>query len=105
MKSYRCSFKNCNHCYSNKYNLRRHVTVNHNKVRFTCDVCDRKLSSAQSLKDHVYCHTGEKPYACRFPGCSKRYRQGSQLSVHKRKHLKQAKYFDDHFAELRVKFI
>ncbi|CAG9327636.1 unnamed protein product [Blepharisma stoltei] len=105
MKAYRCSYEGCNQTYSNKYNLRRHVSINHYKVRFTCQICDRKLSSAQGLRDHVYCHTGEKPYACKFPGCTKKYRQGSQLSVHKRKHAKQLGLKDSDFAELKLTWL
>jgi len=32
-------------------------------------------------------HTGEKPYFCRFPGCSKRFTQSSNLSAHEKVHM------------------
>mmetsp|Transcript_12332 Transcript_12332/g.12352 ORF Transcript_12332/g.12352 Transcript_12332/m.12352 type:complete len:103 (-) Transcript_12332:143-451(-) len=87
MKTYRCDYEGCSLEYSTKYNLKRHIANYHQGQRYSCSICEKELSSAQSLQDHEYCHTGEKPYHCRYPGCSKRYRQASQLSVHKRKHI------------------
>jgi hypothetical protein len=42
------------------------------------------LASRQNLKEHIYIHTGEKPYACSVPGCNSSFRQGTHLSAHKR---------------------
>ncbi|CAG9336264.1 unnamed protein product [Blepharisma stoltei] len=88
MKYFKCSYQSCTLTYTTKYNLDRHINVSHKNLRFLCITCGEKLCSAQSLKDHSYCHTGEKPYLCKFPGCSKKYRQASQLSVHKKQHQK-----------------
>ena len=52
-----------------------------------CQFCHRNLSSRQNLKEHLYIHTGEWPYACKEPGCGKTFRQGSLLSIHKRIHF------------------
>lgn len=52
----------------------------------TCKYCLKKLSSGQSLREHLYIHTGEKPYLCNEPGCNKAFRYGSLLSIHKRIH-------------------
>lgn len=54
--------------------------------RFQCPQCLRVLASKQSFREHVYIHTGEKPFQCSEPGCTERFRQGSQLSVHRRIH-------------------
>lgn len=51
-----------------------------------CKYCFKKLSSGQSLREHLYIHTGEKPYLCNEPGCNKAFRYGSLLSIHKRIH-------------------
>lgn len=53
---------------------------------FKCKYCPKNLSSRQSLKEHEYIHSGHKPYQCPEPGCSAQFRQGSQLSTHKRDH-------------------
>lgn len=51
-----------------------------------CSYCNRKLSSRQCLREHTYTHTGEKPYKCTELGCTKSYRQGSLLTIHKKVH-------------------
>lgn len=60
-------------------------------VRFECQHCNRILSTKQSLIEHSYIHTGEKPYKCSEPGCNHVFRQSSQLSYHKRIHLELKK--------------
>ncbi|OMJ78255.1 hypothetical protein SteCoe_6576 [Stentor coeruleus] len=51
-----------------------------------CKYCLKNLSSRQNLREHTYIHTGEKPYICTEPGCEKKFRQGSLLSIHKKIH-------------------
>lgn len=77
----------CSQVFKNKVALRRHLNLQHTGVvRFKCSDCGRILSSRQNLSEHKNIHTGQKPYACEYPGCQMRFRQGSQLSVHKRIH-------------------
>lgn len=54
--------------------------------KFQCAHCFKVLSSKQNFKEHSYIHTGEKPFCCPEPGCQERFRQGSQLSVHRKMH-------------------
>jgi hypothetical protein len=56
------------------------------KVKLSCKYCFKDLSSRQNLKEHIYIHTGEKPYICTEPGCNQTFRQGSLLSIHRRIH-------------------
>lgn len=56
------------------------------KRKFSCKYCFRDLSSGQNLREHLYIHTGEKPYACTEPGCGQSFRQGSLLSIHRKIH-------------------
>lgn len=82
-----CPFNECNRVYTNRFNLKRHVEACHGETkRFQCKHCSKVLSSKQNLKEHLFTHSGEKPYVCREPGCGLRFRQGSQLSAHRRIH-------------------
>lgn len=58
-----------------------------NGKRYQCSQCSKVLSSKQNLNEHMFTHSGAKPYVCREPGCGMSFRQGSQLSAHKRIHL------------------
>lgn len=51
-----------------------------------CSHCNKTLSSQQNLREHMYIHTGERPYLCNEPGCTQSFRQGSLLSIHKKIH-------------------
>ena len=82
---YCCMAPGCDKAYNTKFNLKRHVNSHHLKThRHVCDLCERQFSSNQNLIEHQYLHNGKKPFACRT--CSKRFRQASQLSLHKRTH-------------------
>ena len=64
---------------------------NGDEFNFKCRFCSRNLSSRQNLKEHLYVHTGEKPYKCQVQGCEMSFRQGSLLSIHKRSHKTEPK--------------
>ena len=82
---YCCMIGTCNKTYSTKFNLKRHVEVSHLKQKkHKCPYCEKFLVSQQNLKEHIFVHTGEKPYQCST--CGEFFRQISQLSLHKRDH-------------------
>ena len=56
---------------------------------FKCSYCKRNLSSRQNLREHIYIHTGERPYVCDEPGCGLSFRQGSLYSIHRKNHIKE----------------
>lgn len=90
-RTYKCPSHGCGHCYSSKYNVRRHLKAAHPMYNhYTCEHCGKVLSSKQNYNQHLNVHTGAKPFVCLFPGCEKAFRQGSQLSIHKRTHMSPA---------------
>ena len=56
------------------------------KKRHVCKHCFKELSSGQSLREHLFTHTGDMPYKCTEAECGKVFRYGSLLSIHKRIH-------------------
>ena len=88
-RQYSCPHPNCGNTYASKNNVRRHLKFAHPDYhQFQCERCSKVLSSQQNYRQHMHTHTGAKPFICPFCGIC--YRQGSQLSIHKRTHLPQA---------------
>ena len=84
-----CYYTGCTKTFVSKFNLRRHINVSHLEIRqHACPVCGKRLASKQNVKEHLYTHTGEKPFQCLVPGCGKNFRQASHLSFHKKTHLR-----------------
>lgn len=82
---YCCMNNNCGKEYTTKVNLKRHILVAHAKSkRFTCEECDRSFASKQNLTEHIYLHSGDKPYECVV--CRERFRHFSSLSLHSKYH-------------------
>lgn len=82
-----CKFKDCNKVYCSQNNLKRHHESSHMGLkRFKCSMCKKYLSSKQSLLEHMFMHSGEKPFSCNYPDCTSTFRQCSQLSLHRKMH-------------------
>ena len=88
-KTFRCDYANCTKVFTTRFSLRRHYLTHLGIKEHQCQFCGKRFSLAQYLKEHIYIHTGEKPFMCRYPGCGKRFRQAGKLSIHKKLHMKQ----------------
>ena len=83
----KCPVQGCSHSYKIEKTLKRHLKAYHSgEPRYRCHVCTRTLSSKQNLAEHISIHTGDKHYKCTEPGCGLTFRQGSQLTTHKKIH-------------------
>ncbi|XP_071952866.1 zinc finger protein 367-like [Antedon mediterranea] len=51
-----------------------------------CKICYRVFPREKSLQAHLRTHTGERPYTCDYPGCTKAFVQSGQLKTHQRLH-------------------
>lgn len=93
-----CTAPGCKKTFRNQSNLDGHFRVDHSEgdlkkfIGFRCKKCKRILGTKQSLKEHLYTHTGQKPYKCYEPNCQATFRQSSQLSYHKKIHFEVNKF-------------
>ncbi|OMJ91820.1 hypothetical protein SteCoe_5611 [Stentor coeruleus] len=88
-----CEVSGCKKTFKNQESLENHIKNDHCSNELTvnfdykCPTCFKNLSTKQSLKEHFYTHTGERPYKCLEIGCGLTFRQSSQLSNHRKVHL------------------
>lgn len=83
---YCCAGLGCGKEYNSKYNLKRHLKINHLKAKAgKCNICGREFISVDNLKEHKFIHMNIKPFECNQ--CGVKFRNKCMLVRHKRSHL------------------
>lgn len=68
-----CPYENCNRIYYFKKNLEQHIRSKHIENKFECDICNRKLSTKQKVKEHIIkIHLSEKKPFKRKPQATRK---------------------------------
>lgn len=73
----------CGKAFINLHRLQRHMLTHTTSNRkFKCDECGKAFKYKHHLKEHQRIHSGEKPYECPNPTCSKRFSHSGSFSSH-----------------------
>uniref|UniRef100_A0A8D8B5M3 Zinc finger and SCAN domain-containing protein 5C n=1 Tax=Culex pipiens TaxID=7175 RepID=A0A8D8B5M3_CULPI len=67
--------KECARNFMSQAGLTQHINTRHSRLKpHRCDVCSKRFDFLQEMKDHRERHAAKnKPFACSFDGCTKRF--------------------------------
>nr|CAD7398943.1 unnamed protein product [Timema poppensis] len=80
----------CNKKLSSKNTLTIHMQMHRGEKNFRCTICSKRLSSKTGLNMHIQMHKGEKNYQCTI--CSKKFLNKVYLMKHSISHTRERNY-------------
>jgi len=86
-KPHVCTYPNCNKAFAQPSGLRSHIFTHTGERPYKCTLCPKTYTTSSRLKIHFRAHTNEEPYVCEYAGCTRRFKQKSNLDQHVVTHL------------------
>ncbi|XP_073983439.1 uncharacterized protein isoform X2 [Rhodnius prolixus] len=84
-REYTC--RQCGQKFTSKYSCWAHLNTHmraRSKLGLSCQVCGRVLSTKATLKEHMFIHSGEKPFECQL--CGRKIRHRANFIIHVQGH-------------------
>ncbi|KAL3831945.1 hypothetical protein ACJMK2_023633 [Sinanodonta woodiana] len=80
----------CDRKFLKKSSLKQNMNYYHTGHKnVQCEFCGKRFYRLCALRVHIRNHTGELPFKCELPGCSKAFPQKIQLHLHMNTHRRR----------------
>ena len=73
--------------------LTRHMCTHRASRDYRCALCEATFNKGEHLRRHIITkHCDERPFSCKFPGCTKSFKRRDKLQEHHRAHSEVRPY-------------